>query len=274
MVMSMFRGAPDDDEFEDPTDEDEQEPKDEAADEDSDEASDTEDSAADDDSDDDAPISRKEFAALEKTAQELRTSLGRARSVLDRLDNRGAQEEMVAEMRQQNAATAELFRVVVNGLAPNAIDPNLRAQINAAADEIAAAEQKASMLDELKRELGIDPNKPSDEDYDELQEAANDLAADLEDEIRAEGMDPDDNTRFNWTKWAETIKTQGIRAARVQARREIKEAAKEEQSGARRESRRAASGASPRGKAPVVKGDPLTSGSLADRIKALNAITR
>lgn len=222
----------------------------------------------------DGPVSRSKYEAdLAAMRQELRTLVGRAQSNARQVAE-ASNSEALAQLREQNVAVAELFATLVSGIDENSIDPNLRTKILQTRDEIMQTEQRARMLDEIREELGISPTAARERDaLEQLQAQANALADEIEDQIVAAGLDPND-PQFPWKQWAETLKTDGVRAVRRAALQAINQARDVEQQGTRREARRTAAGRTPRQVAPASKGNPLETGSFEERYKALMGMTR
>lgn len=240
---------------------------------------------AQDDKDDDGPVSRAKYvedmAGLQRMIGELKTSVGRAQSLARQMSNANDNTEVMTQLRQQNLAVADLFATLVDGIDESALDPSLRVRVKEARGEILEAERKAEMMDEIRKELGITPGTMREQEaLSEQQDKANALAEDIEDQIVAAGLDPDDATLFPWPEWvrlfkaAEASGNDGARTVRRAAIKAIADAQNTDQADDRRESRRAAAGKTPRGSTPAVTKDPLTTGDLDARIKALRALTR
>lgn len=289
MVSDLFRDVPTYEDVELPEDDDKEtpDPKDEDADDQSDSKATDDNEEDDDDGDDDAPLSRAEARALKQTVRELSSAVGRVQS-LTRQQARGNDDEDVRnELRKQNADMLRLLATVVGGIDENAIDPALRQRVGQAMSELEAAEQRKADLDALRKELGLTPQSTAArQQMADMQETANELAADIEDEIVAAGMDPDDSTLFPWQEWTakfkeEALKTGDIAGAARTVRRlaltAVRKASEADASSTRREARRKASGQTPKGAA--ARGaksdlDALTTGSLEDQMKALARLTR
>lgn len=278
MVMEMFRLRPDE---ESPlAGEDEEQPAATVEDDDepaspSDSSTPTEDNeeADDEDSDDDGPVSRAKYEAdMEAIRQELRTLVGRATANARQVVS-ATNAEAMSRLRENNLATAQLFTTLVESIDESAMDPAMRSKVIKARDEIMAAEQRAQMLDELRRELGVNPQAEEERDeLDAMQEKANELAQFLEDTIVDAGLDPNDEEQFPWKQWAAIYRTQGERAARSAAMKAIRAAQSADQAGSRREARRSSAGRGPKGGAASAPKNPLRDGSLDDRKKALDEL--
>jgi hypothetical protein len=214
------------------------------------------------------------MAAMRTMVGDLKTAVGRAQSLARQVSETSDTSQIAAQLREQNVAVAELFGTLVDGMDETTLDPALRSRIRQARDEIMQAEQRAQMLDELREEMGISPTAQRDRDSQEqLQAQANVLAEEIEDQIVAAGLDPEDPA-FPWKDWALIMMNDGPRAVRRAALKAINDAKDADQQGSRREAKRSAAGRTPRGSAPASKGDPLTSGSFEDRYKALQGMTR
>jgi hypothetical protein len=215
------------------------------------------------------------MAVMQRTVQELKTTVGRAQALARQVSASNDGAEALTQLRQQNLATVELFSTLVDGIDASALDPALRQRVKEARDEIMEAERRAQMLDELREELGISPTAVQDRDaVNAVQESANALAEEIEDQIVAAGLDPDDAALFPWQQWAGLFKDEGPRAVRRAALKAINDAKDADQSGDRREQRRAAAGKTPKGNAGGPAKDPLTTGDLDARVAALKALTR
>ena len=241
-------------------------------------ASDDDDSDDDEGDDDSAPLTRAEAKALQKTVRDLSTAVGRAQSLARAAQRDPDDDEVVGELRQQNSDMVRLLATVVEGIDPTAIDPNLRSRVIQARQELESAEQRRQELDELRAELGLTKQSAKQQaQMMDLQEQANELTEELEDQIVAAGLDPDDSALFPWKEWAELFKAEGPRAVRRAALAAIRTGSAADASGARREQRRKAAGQTPRAAAAgrtKTDLDALTTGSLDDQMKALAKLTR
>lgn len=241
-------------------------------DEDPEEDEDEEDEDSEDEEEDDdeseVPQYLNDIAAQKAMIEDLRRSVGRAQSLTEQY--RRGHEEVRAELTQQNETVASLLAAIVNGIDDSVIDPTLKAKVRQAQTDIAAESAKERTKAELLKELGYNPDAArAAQEMAQAQAVANDMAADLEDEITSMGLDPDE---FDW----EGVKAQfiegGVQQARRWARTQIRTALTEAQTAQRRGARKSAAGPTPKSAAGTSNKNPLQSGSFAERKAALDKL--
>lgn len=258
---------------EDIEDEDPEAPED---DESEDEAEGSEDDAgededSDDESEDEDPSFEeftRDFAATKELVDDLRRSVGRAQALMEQY--RQGNEEVRAEQKAQNANMATLLGAIVNGIDDSVIDPDLKRKIREAQDEIAEAEREERTTARVREELGIDPRQiQAQREVALLQQTANELSADLEDEMETLGLDPDE---MDWQGVKAALLSGGVVAAKRFARTKIRAALEERNVGARVTTRKRAAGPTPKGGAAEPPKNELAANDFATKKAALDKL--
>lgn len=248
--------APEDDE-----DESSEEP-------DGDEDSDAEDEDSEEDDEEESPFA-KDLAAQRELITDLRRSVGRSQSLVERYQK--TNDELRTELRKQNESTAQILGAIVNGIDDSVIDPNLKRRVAEAQRQIQADADRESMKNEIRREIGYDPaNAEAEQERAALQTQANELAADLEDQMGAMGIDPDE---FDWNGLKEQFLNTDPRTARRWAMGKIREAVVAAQTATRRDTRRSTT-KTPRGGETTKNENPLSGNDFAKKKAALDALLR
>lgn len=239
----------------------------------------TSDDTSDDDEqedEEDAPLTldavreliAKETGAHAQTLRQLNTTVGRLQSIMDRqAKSPPKDDESVKLMQERYGEVSELLTLLVSGMDETVLSPEVRERIAAAQREAQRRADKEEILKEVR-----EANKPPADDGPSTEDLLMEFQGEMEALIKQAGLDPDDEL-FDWSGAAvQALQRGGTTAARAYFIEQIGEGLKEKGAATRRDSRKKNAGkGSPKGQASGDK-DPLSTGSLDDRLAALRAL--
>ncbi|MDA1096904.1 MAG: hypothetical protein O3B84_06590 [Chloroflexi bacterium] len=192
------------------------------------------------------PELEQRFADFEKRFAEqntdLKRSIGRAQSMLAKLEqqpnNQAAQEALVDRVVEISDALGHFAESVDEEILPEALRAQFRSvkqRADAIREERKLTEVKRQITEEMRPKQTAAP-----------QGAAGQLEAQLVEEIKDHGLDPDDADAFDWKKATLLLQTDGERAVKTYIRQQIKATVSEGAAAERRQTLKRTASKSPR----------------------------
>ena len=210
--------------------------------------------------------------ATERVNQQLRESVARFQSIAQRVSAMPEPDAKAQEAVQKSMDEVyDLLGVLADGADEALLDPAVKDRVSKTLAERRATRDRTSLEDKLAEMVRdavgtrVPPASEAVQPVPDLNAAVAQLEADLVEEIKDHGLDPDD---FDWQAASEVLGKGGPVALKKYIRDGIRTSIADDGRATRRQSRKASGGKTPRGGAPAGRAETVLKGTDLDAKRA------
>lgn len=189
------------------------------------------------------------FASIGKVNAELKTSIGRFQSLIDRLPKDGeVTKTMQAQMDSQVDAIHDLLSTLASGLDDDILEPDVKRRVLESVSQRKQERQSATaqqtVVEQVLKQLGINTEGPQGPTVQDAQAMVERLSDEMESLVTDAGLD---SSEIDWNAANEALKAGGERGLRKYFATYIRDALLDSERAQRRQRRKQVDDKAPRG---------------------------